>query len=234
MLTTAVSVLAAIALLLPGFIIVELSAARGARSSRSDLELALRALTYALLVHLACSAWTAHLVQQIDSPNTWQKHVGAIVLYSTVVLVVVPTLLGVLANVAIARVERHDGPAPLWAAAIGAGEARDGYDFMWQRVSGEGIWVIVELIGHTTAEPRLVGGLYGRQSAVGQTPAAHDLYLQRLCFVTERADGLRELTTATDPARGIWIAAAQIARVEIVPVASGVVDGATPAATIQP
>ncbi len=172
MLTTAVSVLAAIALLLPGFIIVELSAARGARSSRSDLELGLRALSYALLVHLAFSVWTADLVRRIDAPGAWHEHVGAIVLYSTLVLVVVPVLLGIAANVAIARVERRDGPASLWAAAIGAGEARDGYDFMWQRVSTDGTWVIVELVGHSVEEPRLVGGLYGRQSAVGQTPSA--------------------------------------------------------------
>jgi Family of unknown function (DUF6338) len=191
MLTTAVSVLAAIALLLPGFIIVELSAARGARSSRSDLELALRALTYALLVHLVFAAWTAHLVRGIQPPGAWHRHVGAIVLYSAVVLVVVPAVLGILANIAIAKAERRDGPAPLWAAAIGAGEARDAYDFMWQRVSRDGTWVIIELVGHTAAEPRLVGGLYGRQSAVGQTPSAHDLYLQQLCFVTQRTDGLR-------------------------------------------
>lgn len=191
--------LAAIALLLPGFIIVELSTARGARASRSDLELALRALTYALLVHLIFSAWTAQLVQRIESPGAWREHLGAMVSYSAVVLVAAPVVLGVLANLAIAKVERRDGPAPLWAAAIGAGEARDAYDFMWQRVSGDGTWVIVELVGHTTAEPRLVGGLYGRQSAAGQTPAGHDLYLQRLCIVEQRDGGLRELTTATDP-----------------------------------
>ncbi len=67
MLTTAVSVLTAIALLLPGFIIVELSLARGARSSRSDVELALRALTYALIVHLAFAAWTADLVGRVGA-----------------------------------------------------------------------------------------------------------------------------------------------------------------------
>jgi hypothetical protein len=224
MLTTAVSILAAITLLLPGFVIAELSLARGARSSRSDLELALRALSYALIVHLAFSAWTAHLVEQVDSPDAWHRHVGALVLYGAIVLIAVPAVLGVLANVAIARVERRDGPPPLWAAALGAGEARDGYDFMWQRVRDQGTWVIVELIGHTTDKPRLLGGLYGKGSAVGQTPAAHDLYLQQLCFVHERPDGLRELVAATDPPRGVWIAAAQIARIEIVPVADDTID----------
>lgn len=131
MLNTAVSVLAAIALLLPGFIIAELSLARGARSSRSDLELALRALSYALVVHIIFSMWTADLVQQAGASDEWHQHVGALVLYGAIVLVVVPVMLGVLANVAIAKVERREGPPPLWAAALGAGEARDGYDFMW-------------------------------------------------------------------------------------------------------
>lgn len=161
MLNTAVSVLAAIALLLPGFIIVELSLARGARSSRSDLELALRALTYALIVHLVFSWWTVDLVQRVGAPREWQHHVGALVLYSTVVLVAVPVALGALTNAGIAKAELRTGPMPLWAAALGAGEARDGYDFMWQRVKDEGTWVIVELVGHTSEEPRLVGGLYG-------------------------------------------------------------------------
>lgn len=224
MLSTAVSVLAAIALLLPGFIIVELSLARAARTHRGDLELALRALTYALLVHLVFSPWTADLVQHAGAPDEWHKHVGGLVLYSTVVLLVVPTALGVAANIAIAKLERRDGPPPLWAAALGAGASRDGYDFMWQRVSDKGTWVIVELVGHTREEPRLLGGLYGRQSAVGQTPAAHDLYLQRLCLVRERTDGLRELLVATDPPRGVWIAASQIARIETVPVAAGTIE----------
>lgn len=220
MLTTAVSVLAAIALLLPGFIIVELSLARGARSSRSDLELALRALTYALVVHLVFSAWTADLVDRVGEPSAWHDHVKALVTYGAVVLIAVPAALGCFANWAIAKVERRTGPPPLWAAALGAGEARDGYDFMWQRVSAEGIWVIVELLGHTTDEPRLIGGLYGSDSAVGQSPAGHDLYLQQLCLVEEGADGLRRLLAKTDPPRGVWLAASQIVRIETLPPAS--------------
>lgn len=224
MLTTAVSVLAAIALLLPGFIIVELSLARAARTRRGDLELALRALTYALCVHLVFSPWTADLVQRIGAPDTWAQHVGALVLYGAVVLLMIPVALGIAANITIANIERRDGPPPLWAAALGAGASRDGYDFMWQRVSDQGTWVIVELVGHTPKEPRLLGGLYGRQSAVGQTPAAHDLYLQQLCIVRERSDGVRELLAATDPPRGVWIAAAQIARIDLVPVAAGTIE----------
>jgi hypothetical protein len=102
------------------------------------------------------------------------------------------------------------------AAALGAGEARDGYDFAFQRLNDTGGYVIVELVGHTTETPRLVGGKYGRGSAVGQTPAAHDLYLEQLYTVVETGDGVRELAQTTDPPRGVWIAASQIARFEVV------------------
>jgi hypothetical protein len=217
MLNTAVSILAALALLLPGFIIVELSLARGARSSKNDLELALRSIAYALVIHLVFSSWTADLVRRLGPVSAWDEHVDALAAYSAVVLVGVPVVLGGLANVAIARAERREGPPPLWAAALGAGEARDAFDFMWQRVSAEGAWVIVELVGHTSETPRLVGGLFGSGSAAGQTPAGHDLYLQQLCVVAEGADGLRRLVAATDPPRGLWIAADQISRIEILP-----------------
>lgn len=217
MLTTAVAVLAAIALLLPGFIVAELALARGARTSRSDLELALRALSYALLLHLAFAWWTASLVKRIGPADEWTEHVGALSLYVAVVLVLVPIAVGLLMNRLIAGAERSDGPPALWAAGLGAGQARDAYDFAFQRVSADGAWVIVELLGHTAAEPRLVGGRYGRASAVGQTPSAHDIYLEQLCVVTEGADGLRRLVAATDPPRGLYLPAGQIARIEILP-----------------
>lgn len=215
MLTTAVAILAAVALLLPGFIVAEVAIAGGARSSRSDLELALRALSYALVIHLIFGWWTADLVERVGPVGRSADHVGALSLYAVVVLIAAPVLLGVVLNMVLARVERRDGPPPLWAAALGAGQARDAYDFAFQRFSHEGAWVIVELVGHTAAEPRLVGGRYGRASAVGQTPSAHDLYLEQLCLVEEREDGLRHLTMATDPARGLYVAATQIARVEV-------------------
>lgn len=133
----------------------------------------------------------------------------------------VPVLLGVSLNLALAKAERSDGPVALWASALGAGEARDAYDYAWQRLSVTGGWVVVELVGHTPEAPRLIGGRYGDRSAVGQTPSAHDLYLEQLCFVHERADGLRELIGQTEPARGVYIAASQIARFEVLPLDAG-------------
>ena len=219
MLTTAVSVLAAVSLLLPGFIIVELSIARGARSSRSDLELALRALAFASLVHLVFCWWTVDLVDRLGPADQWREHIDALALYAAVVLLAVPIGAGVALNWTVAGIERRDGPPPLWAAALGAGEARDAYDFMWQRISATGTWVIIELVGHTEEQPRLVGGLYGRGSAVGQSPSSHDIYLEQLCLVHERPDGVRQFLAATDPPRGVWLAATQIARIELVPAA---------------
>jgi Family of unknown function (DUF6338) len=217
MLGTAVSILAAIALLMPGFIIAELSVARSARSSRSDLELALRALAYTLIVHLAFGLWTAHLVKTLGPPVDWADHVGAISAYIAVVLLGVPIALGVGLNRYLAHVETGDGPPNLFAAGLGGGEARDAFDYAYQRWRRDGVWVIVELIGHSPASPRLVGGVYGRRSAVGQTPQPHDIYLESLCTVTEDEHGIRNLDQRVEPERGVYIAAHQIARIDLVP-----------------
>jgi hypothetical protein len=224
MLTTAVAVLAAIALLVPGFIVAEIAIARGARSSRGDLELALRAVAFALIVHLLFGWWTARLITRVGPAAEWPSHVGALSLYTAIVLIAVPVGFGIALGAVLASVERRDGPPPLWAAALGAGQARDAYDFAFQRVSVDGAWIIVELIGHTVGEPRLIGGRYGRGSAVGQTPSPHDLYLEQLCLVELGANGVRELSQAIDPPRGLYISADQIARVEVLPPGPGTMN----------
>lgn len=217
MLSTAVSILASIALLMPGFIVVEISAARSARSSRSDLELALRALAYTLIIHLVFAVWTADLVRTVGPPEDWPDHVGALIAYIGVVLLVAPIGLGALLNLYLGRVESKDGPPNLFAAALGGGEARDAFDYAYQRWRRDGVYVIVELVGHTAEAPRLVGGVYGRSSAVGQTPQPHDVYLEALCTVTEDEDGIRALSLRVEPAQGVYIPATQIARIDLVP-----------------
>lgn len=171
MLGTAISILAAVALLMPGFIIAELSVARSARSSRSDLELALRALAYTLIVHLAFGFWTAHLVRTIGPPSNWVEHVTLLSTYIAVVLLGVPIAIGACINRYLANVEAKDDAPHLFAAALGAGEARDAFDYAYQRWRKDGVWVIVELVGHAVDAPRLIGGVYGMHSAVGQTPS---------------------------------------------------------------
>jgi hypothetical protein len=217
MLSTAVSILAAIALLMPGFIIAELSVARTARLSRSDLELALRTLPYTLIVHLVFGFWTAHLVKAVGPPEDWVDHVGAISAYVAIVLLGAPIAVGGLLNRYLARIESGTRPPNLFAAGLGGGEASDAFDYAYQRWRNEGVWIIVELVDHTPDSPRLVGGVYGRRSAVGQTPQAHDIFLEALYKVEVDENGIRNLAERVNPERGVYIAASQIARVDLVP-----------------
>lgn len=217
MLSTPIAILAAVALLMPGFIIVELSLAGSAKGPRSDLELALRALAYTLLLHLLFVWWTASLVRRIGVSSHWTQHVGALALYAVVVLILAPVLLGTALNLLLARVEQGDGPPNRWMAALGAGASRDAFDFAFQRVSSGGAWVVVELVGHTEQEPRVIGGVFGRRSAIGQTPSVHDMYLEAICTVTRGPDGLWTLDRRVQPDRGVYLPAARIARVEFLP-----------------
>ena len=217
MLTTAISLFAAIALLMPGFIVAELSLAGAARSSRSDLELALRAIAYAVCVHLVFGFWTVSLVNRIQDAADLPNHLGALSTYTGVVLIGAPAVTGLILKWYLGRAELRDGPPGRLAGSLGAGEARDAFDYAFQRRRHDGAWVIVELIGHTPEAPRLVGGLYGRRSAVGQTPSQHDVYLQALCTVEEDPHGVRTLVQRVDPERGVYLNATQIARIDLVP-----------------
>lgn len=215
MLTTSFAIVAAIALLTPGFLVAELSVARSARSSRSDLELALRAVAYALVVHLVFGFWTVHLVSTVGPVERWPDHWVELTAYAAVVLLVVPALAGVTLNAYLARSELGDRPPSRVAAGLGAGEARDAFDFAFQRRRATGAWAIVELVGHTRDEPRLVGGIFGTRSAIGQTPSAHDVYLEALCTAAEDAHGVRHLVEKIAPERGVYLAAGQIARIDL-------------------
>jgi hypothetical protein len=148
MLTTAAAIFSAIGLLMPGFIVAELSVARSARGSRSELELALRALSYTLVIHIVFAFWTVHLIAHVGKPHEWTKHWAALTVYGAVVLIGVPALIGSVLNRYLANVESKDGPPNLFAAAFGAGEARDAFDFAYQRWRKHGGYVIIELVGH--------------------------------------------------------------------------------------
>ena len=217
MLGTPIAILAAVALLMPGFIVAELALAGNAKGPRSDLELALRALAYTVVLHLIFVWWTASLVRRIGSTDRWTDHVGALVLYVAVVLIVAPVLLGSALNSLLDRVERSDGSPNRWMAALGAGASRDAFDYAFQQVGGLGAWV-VELVGHTEQAPRLVGGVLGPRSAIGQTPQAHDVYLEALYTVSKGPDGLWTLDERVQPERGVYVPATQIARIELLPV----------------
>ncbi len=217
MLSSVVAILAAVGLLMPGFIITELSSVGFVRSSRSDLELALRALAFTLIIQLVFGFWTANLVKTVGPMENWVNHVGAISTYVVVVLLGIPIAAGFALNRFIARAEKGPSRPGLLATGLGAGGARDAFDFAYQHWRAEGAWVIVELTDGTPQAPRLVGGVFGRQSAVGQTPQPHDIYLEALCTVDVDQNGIRSIGHRVEPARGIYIAADQIARIDLVP-----------------
>lgn len=217
MLSTGAAILSAIALLMPGFIVAELSVARSARGSRSDLELSLRALSYTVVIHVIFGFWTVHLISSIGQPTDWTHHWLALTAYGGVVLVALPIAIGSVLNRYIAGVESGDGPPNLFAAALGAGEARDAFDFAYQRWRKDGGYVIIELVGHTEDAPRLVGGIYGERSAVGQTPSPLDVYLESLCTVVVGANGIRSLESLIEPRQGVYVSASQIARIDLLP-----------------
>jgi hypothetical protein len=91
----------------------------------------------------------------------WTHHVAALALYSGTVLIAAPIVLGRTLNYLMIRAERGDGPPNRWMAALGAGVSRDAFDLVFQRVSRVGAWVVVELVGHSEQEPRLLGGVFG-------------------------------------------------------------------------
>jgi uncharacterized membrane protein YidH (DUF202 family) len=215
MLDTPVAVLAALALLMPGFVIAELALAGSARGPRGDLEIALRSLAYTLVIHLVFAWWTAMLVRHIGPEHNWVHHVWAIVLYVAVVLVIVPVIAGTALNRYLAGVEHRHRQPGAWAAALGAGASRDAFDFAFQHTPDEGVWLIVELIGHTPETPQVVGGRYGAHSAVGQTPSQHDIYLEALCTTAKNPDGIWTLGQIIEPERGLYVPASQVSHIEV-------------------
>jgi hypothetical protein len=103
--TWVVSCFVAISLVLPGFIIADLAEARRAqRSARSDWELVLRALIYALVLQslVLLTGLTTQLIDTAGLLNhaksgmtpTWEHHVHAIALYVVVVILLAPTIIG--------------------------------------------------------------------------------------------------------------------------------------------
>jgi hypothetical protein len=212
-LNTTVSILAAVALLLPGFIVVEIARSGRARAGESDLEIALRALFFALVIHTAFSWWTRLLVQRIHDLDAWPAHVDALVLYSVVVLLLVPVALGVVLNRYLRKVEASQGRLKLHQRVLGGGDVRDAWDYVFQRLAGPGGWLIVELRGSDSKTLRLVGGKCGDQSSVGQSPSEHNLYLQELWTVGTTFP--HNLVEKIEPQRGMWIACDAIVRIEV-------------------
>ena len=198
----------AVAVILPGFVIAELSAVGRARASRADLELVLRALFYALLLHLVAAPATKALVDEVGPLSAWQDHLAPLMAYVAVVLVIVPVVVGYALGAYLRSVERDDAKRGAVYEGIGARDAGDAWDGLFQKLY-EGAWLIIEFV-----DGSYVGGKYGSGSAVGQSPSKHDVYLKELWHVD--ATGLEpNLNGRVAPPRGLYVSADQIRSVRV-------------------
>ncbi len=208
MLDTFLSLVIATGAVLPGFIAAELTQrGRAVAASRDGQSILLHALFYAVLINLIWSWRTWQLTQDLAGGN-WQHHLSELVVWSILVLLVTPVVLGLAINAVLRRAEQR-GTLSWWHYALGGRDARDAWDYSFQRAAASGLWVLVHLKGGDPEYPRMVVGKFGTRSAVGQTPAAHDLFLQELWSVD--VDGNR--VAPIEPARGMWVAKDEIAEI---------------------
>lgn len=123
-------------------------------------------------------------------------------------LLVSPLIVGLSINMLLRRAEQK-GTLSWWHHALGGRDSRDGWDYAFQRAATKGAWVLVHLKGGGPQYPRLVLGKYGTHSAVGQSPSAHDLYLQELWSVDDEGSPVARI----DPPRSMWVAKDEIAEI---------------------
>jgi succinate dehydrogenase hydrophobic anchor subunit len=201
MLNSATGVLAAVMLLLPGFIAADLAETGRARLPKgSAWELALRALVYAVGIHavVALPGWTEQIVTDTRDGHRLSGHVDAVVLYVAVVAIIVPTVLG-LALAAILRRAELAGQLRWFHYALGGRDARQAWDYVFQRY-GKG-FVVLRLKGEAD-EQRTYVVEFGRHSWATQTPSdSRDVYFQRVWPADE--DG--RIRGQYAQRRGMWI-----------------------------
>lgn len=200
MFDTVVSAFVVLAFVLPGFVVAQLAQARRAHQvSESDWSLILRALGYAILIHGAALFWTAHVYKKVRGSNgAWTHHVWAITAYAGVLLVALPTVIGLLLGWWLRRAETR-GQLGWWHHVLGARDVRDAWDYAFQRTERE-TFVIVR------TDKELVAGKYTRRSWAGRTPAPHDLFLEEVWLL----DGNGAIIAPLEPPYSIWIPAASI------------------------
>lgn len=207
MFTTLTAVIATVVFLLPGFVIADLAQRQRAGSaSLGDQRAVLRSLFFSVAIHLVAGAWTWELAQELEGTG-WRDELVEVTAYVLVVVVSVPVVLGLLLSEWLLRAERGDGRLRWWHYALGARDARDAWDFAFQRYRDRGVWVLVRFRESQVA-PRFVIGKYGEGSAFGQSPSPeHDLFLRDLWAADQDGQPAERI----EPPRSLWVAASQIA-----------------------
>ncbi|HEX4306721.1 MAG TPA: DUF6338 family protein [Solirubrobacterales bacterium] len=211
---TLIGLAIAIAFVLPGFITADLAESRRAsKASRSDLELVLRGLVWALLIQSAVAAtgWTQTIVDDVSSGNAWEHHLGELVTFSLVVGIVVPTVLGSLLSVWLRRSEQRR-QLRFWHYALGARDYRKAWDYLFGRQ--DGAYLLLTVTEDGGAKHFL--GKYGEESYATQAPThPEEIYLERAWPAD--ADGIVEqVVLEREPQRGMWVNSDKIERLEII------------------
>jgi Family of unknown function (DUF6338) len=207
----------AIAFVLPGFITADLAESRRAtRAARSDLELVLRGLVYALIIQAAVAAtgWTENIVDDVSgtagSKEAWTQHLPELVVFALVVGIVIPTILGLLLSEWLRRAEQC-GQLKSWHYAAGGRDYRKAWDFVFGRQ--EGTFLLVTVPEEDGVKHFL--GKYGKDSWATQAPTQPpEIYLEEAWPADEEGVVDEEALTRV-PARGMWITADKVDRLEI-------------------
>jgi hypothetical protein len=212
---TVAGIIVGVSLVLPGFIIADLAEARRAqRLARSDWELVLRALIYALVLQslVLLTGWTTWLVDTAGllkhaKPGMrplWENHVDAIALYVMVVILVAPTVIGLVLGWILRRAESR-GSLTWIHYALGGRDARDAWDYIFLRY-GAG-FVLIHRKPGADKDSQFLVGKFGRTSWAAQTPAAsRDVYFEEVWPAS--AEG--KITTEFAVRRGVWLDSEQI------------------------
>lgn len=216
---TLIGLAIAIAFVLPGFITADLAESRRAsKASRSDLELVLRGLVWALLIQgaVAATGWTQTIVDDVSSGDAWKHHLGELISFSLVVGIVIPTILGSLLSVWLRRSEQG-GQLKFWHYALGARDYRKAWDFVFGRQ--DGAYILLTMAEDGKAKYFL--GKYGRDSYATQAPTdPAEIFLER-AWPADRDGTVDEAALAREPQRGMWVNTDKIERLEILDVAEG-------------
>jgi hypothetical protein len=237
MITTFTALVALLLFVLPGFVLVQLQEARRARRpSSGDLETVLRALFYAVVIQalVALTGWTSLIYNDVRRAAAWPQHTQAIALYVLITAVAVPTLAGLLMGGLLIKLERS-GELKWWALALGARDARHGWDRAFEEQLKTGAVLVIhpktppiedavasadpqqaQARTAPTSSPswRTLIGVFGEQSWASRTPAqdGHDLWLEQVEPGDVAGGQIGEFATR----RGLWIARDEIAHLYII------------------
>jgi chromate transport protein ChrA len=246
MIPTLTALIALLLFVLPGFVLVQLQEAqRARRPSSGDLETVLRALFYAVVIQalLALTGWTGQIYDDVRQTGAWTHHAAAMAVYVLASAVAIPTIAGLLLGWLIKRSERS-GELKWWALALGARDARHGWDRAFEQQLKTGALIVIhpktpvfsdgEHSSESThaASWQTLIGVFGEHSWASKTPAqeGHDLWLERV----EPGDATGGRIGEFEPPRGLWISRDEIAHLYIVqPIDAGAVAEGELAETVD-